>query len=194
MSAPVGPMGLLCIQRSLNVGFKSGFITGLGTTVADGIYVLIVSFGLTTIPTSFLKYQNAIQFIMGLLILYIGAMQCSDSQQGKQNKQIYQSGRQAFLWSFTISLSNPATLIFLFAGIASLKITPLSLGYYYPFILSIGVILGSILLWTIVSFSFSCAFTKKLSLKRINGINIFFGIIIFLFGLFICLLAIKRLF
>src|SRR5262245_17066174 len=51
IAAPVGPIGVLCIQRSLQTGFKIGLMTGMGAAVADGVYGLIAGFGLTAISS-----------------------------------------------------------------------------------------------------------------------------------------------
>ena len=51
IAAPVGPIGILCIQRSLNHGFKVGLMTGLGAALADGCYGLIAGFGLTSLSS-----------------------------------------------------------------------------------------------------------------------------------------------
>lgn len=65
IAAPVGPIGILCISRSLQKGFKSGFITGCGAAVADGIYGAIAAFGLTSISGWLMSYALWIQFLGG---------------------------------------------------------------------------------------------------------------------------------
>ena len=57
IAAPVGPIGVLCIQRSLQNGFKMGFISGMGAATADGIYGLIAAFGLTAISSALISHQ-----------------------------------------------------------------------------------------------------------------------------------------
>src|SRR4029077_8267163 len=72
IAAPVGPIGILCIQRSLHDGFKIGLMTGMGAALADGTYGLIAGFGLTAISALLIHYQIAIRIIGGLYLLYLG--------------------------------------------------------------------------------------------------------------------------
>src|SRR5579872_6395957 len=72
IAAPVGPIGILCIQRSLHDGFKIGLMTGMGAALADGTYGLIAGFGLTAISSMLITYQFWIQIIGGLFLFYLG--------------------------------------------------------------------------------------------------------------------------
>src|SRR3990167_10844249 len=72
IAAPVGPIGVLCIQRSLHDGFKVGLMTGLGAALADGTYGLIAGFGLTAISSLLVAQQFWIRVIGGLFLLYLG--------------------------------------------------------------------------------------------------------------------------
>ena|SRR5579872_1915242 len=72
IAAPVGSIGILCIQRSLHDGFKVGVMTGLGAELADGTYGLIAGFGLTTVSSMLIAQQFWIRVIGGLFLLYLG--------------------------------------------------------------------------------------------------------------------------
>src|SRR5690349_8507582 len=72
IAAPVGPIGILCIQRSLQEGFKIGLFTGLGAAMADGTYGLMAGFGLTAISSLLVSYQFWIRILGGLFLLYLG--------------------------------------------------------------------------------------------------------------------------
>ena len=116
-SAPMGPVGILCIQRTLNKGRWYGFITGIGAAVSDTLYALVVALGMGFI-VSFLKnptYQLVLQ-ISGSVILLLFGIYCFKSnpmkkmhQSGKTKGTIFQNGLTAFLVTF----SNPL-IIFLF--------------------------------------------------------------------------------
>src|SRR5579872_5676039 len=73
IAAPVGPIGVLCIQRSLHDGFKVGLMTGLGAAFADGVYGLIAGFGLTAISSLLIAHKFWIQIIGGLFLIYVMA-------------------------------------------------------------------------------------------------------------------------
>src|SRR6185295_11026735 len=72
IAAPVGPIGVLCIQRSLHDGFKIGLMTGFGAALADGTYGLIAGFGLTALSSLLIDHQFWIRLIGGLFLLYLG--------------------------------------------------------------------------------------------------------------------------
>ena len=72
VSAPLGPIGVLCIQRTLNRGYMSGFVSGLGAAAADIIFAVIAGFGLTIIINFIEEKHIYFQILGGLFVLYIG--------------------------------------------------------------------------------------------------------------------------
>ena len=116
-SAPMGPVGILCIQRTLNKGRWYGFITGIGAAVSDTIYALIVGLGMSFImgPLQNPTYKLILQ-ISGSILLLLFGLYCFKSnpmkkvhQSGKTKGSIFHNGLTAFLVTF----SNPL-IIFLF--------------------------------------------------------------------------------
>ncbi|MBF1626928.1 MAG: LysE family transporter [Prevotella sp.] len=116
-SAPMGPVGILCIQRTLNKGRWYGFITGIGAAVSDTIYALIVGLGMSFImgPLQNPTYKLILQ-ISGSVLLLLFGLYCFKSnpmkkvhQSGKTKDSIFHNGLTAFLVTF----SNPL-IIFLF--------------------------------------------------------------------------------
>ena len=116
-SAPMGPVGILCIQRTLNKGRWYGFITGIGAAVSDTIYALIVGLGMSFImgPLQNPTYKLILQ-ISGSVLLLLFGLYCFKSnpmkkvhQSGKTKGSIFHNGLTAFLVTF----SNPL-IIFLF--------------------------------------------------------------------------------
>lgn len=119
-SAPMGPVGILCIQRTLNKGRWYGFITGVGAAVSDFIYALMVGLGMSFImkPLENPEYQFALQ-ISGSVILLLFGIYCFRSdprkkmhQSGKTKGTLLHNGITAFL----VTLSNPL-IIFLFMAV-----------------------------------------------------------------------------
>ena len=116
-SAPMGPVGILCIQRTLNKGRWYGFITGIGAAVSDTIYALIVGLGMSFImgPLQNPTYKLILQ-ISGSVLLLLFGLYCFKSNpmkkvhpSGKTKGSIFHNGLTAFLVTF----SNPL-IIFLF--------------------------------------------------------------------------------
>ena len=72
IAAPVGPIGLLCIQRTLNQGRLAGLLSGLGAATADGFYGSVAAFGLSLVSDFLVAQQRWLQLVGGLFILFLG--------------------------------------------------------------------------------------------------------------------------
>ena len=72
VAAPVGPIGLLCINRSLTAGPRAGFVTGLGAAVADGVYGAVAAFGIASVSLFLLDHQDLVRGLGGLGLIAIG--------------------------------------------------------------------------------------------------------------------------
>lgn len=72
IAAPVGPIGVLCIRRTLSDGRTAGFVSGLGAATADALYGCVAGFGLTAIANLIQAHQAALRLFGGLFLLYLG--------------------------------------------------------------------------------------------------------------------------
>src|SRR5690554_447237 len=116
IAAPVGPIGLLCIQRTLAYGQLTGLVTGLGAASADAIYGLVAGFGLTAISAFLVEQQLWLGLAGGLFLCYLGVRTIL-TPPAAQAAQIRAGGRWAAYGStFLLTLTNPMT-IFSFMGI-----------------------------------------------------------------------------
>lgn len=120
IAAPVGPIGILCIQRSLHNGFKIGLMTGLGAAFADGTYGLIAGFGLTAFSSVLISYQFWIRLLGGLFLVYLGIklflMPAKEKSANNPDKSIW----HAFGSTYFLTLTNPATILLFVAVFAGL--------------------------------------------------------------------------
>lgn len=177
---PAGAVGAMTVQRTWNYGIKAGLLTGLGSSVADGIYACVGAFGLTVISEFLLKYQTVINLAGGGLVLYMGFHLLLSKK--KPDKIPSVSGRiKTFLSSFLVGITNPAAVLtFLFAssyfGISG------DTNRIQGICLVIGVFLGTYLWWTVLSVIVSIlkGRQKKDHLQIMNRI---FGVILCLFGM-----------
>ena len=111
IAAPVGPIGLLCIRRSLADGFPLGFLTGLGAAAADGVYGAIAAFGLTAVSSFLVAQQRWLALGGGLALLWLGWQSirrppADTAADGGGNT----SRAGAFASTFVLTLANPATI------------------------------------------------------------------------------------
>lgn len=132
IAAPVGPIGLLCIRRTLHKGFFIGFATGMGAALADALFGAIAALGVTAI-IDFIKHHDMGIRIIGGLLLLMGAWhtwrdmpQPPEDPQGLVKKFIgltpdrpWAGAIKAFTSSFAITLTNPMTIIAVLAFIAT---------------------------------------------------------------------------
>src|SRR5579871_6702425 len=120
IAASVGPIGVLCIHRSLHDGFKIGFMTGIGAALADGTYGLIAGFGLTALSSLLIEHQFWIRLIGGLFLLYLGIKLFLTPPRDRSTGPSDRSALHALGTTYLLTLTNPTTIlsfIAIFAGL-----------------------------------------------------------------------------
>jgi threonine/homoserine/homoserine lactone efflux protein len=184
IAAPVGPLGLLCINRTLNKRFLSGFVTGLGTAVADGFYGLVAGFGLTVISAFLLDHKSWIQLIGALILFYFGIKTMINRSSANQHAVGETKGLlKDFLSSFFLTIANPMTILFFIAAFTGLGIVTDGTNFLGSLAFVLGVFLGSATWWLFLSGMVSIV-KNKLSTTVLKGINIFSGLIILGFAVY----------
>lgn len=149
IAAPVGPIGALCIRRSLANGARAGFFTGLGAAAADGFYGAVAAFGLTTI-SGFLKEQEfALQIIGGIFLLYLGLKTFFSKPATEVAKPA--NDASAFTSTFFLTLTNPMTIFSFMAIFAGFGFAAASNDYWTATLVTAGVFGGSAAWWFILS-------------------------------------------
>ena len=182
IAAPVGPMGVLCIRRTLTNGVLNGFLSGFGTACADAIYGFIAAFGITAISTFLLDNRFFLQMFGGLFLLYLGY---NTFRSAPAEKAAEIQGRGlfgAYVSAFFLTLTNPATIISFIAIFAGLGIGAAEGDFNLAGFMVFGVFVGSLLWWIILSALVS-VLRAKFDNRRLNRVNQVSGIIIFAFGI-----------
>ncbi len=185
IAAPVGPIGVLCIQRSLHSGFKVGFVTGIGAACADGVYGLIAAFSITAITSLLMTYQLWIRFIGGLFLIYLGIKTLMASHHyransGKTEKSLW----RAYSNTFFLTLTNPSTIISFLAIFAGVGVSDTQNNYTHASLIVLGILMGSALWWLFLSGGVSFVLHKRLNSRLLRTINWISGAILLGFGLF----------
>jgi len=184
IAAPVGPIGVLCIQRSLHDGFKIGLMTGLGAAFADGTYGMIAGFGLTALSSFLIGNSTWIRLFGGLFLLYLGIKLFFTSPQEKSAGHPDRSPWHAFGTTFLLTLTNPVTILSFIAIFAGLGLAQTSYDYMHAIILVLGITIGSAVWWLLLSGGVAFILHHRLSPTVMRNINRFSGLIIFIFGIF----------
>ena len=148
IAAPVGPIGLLCIQRTLDHGPRVGLATGLGAAVADALYGAIGAFGVTAVITLLTGAHTWLALGGALFLLWLAwkAWHASDARQAA-NVQGGVKGWQAFGGTFLLTMSNPATILSFIAVFSSLAA---GMATASPAWMIAGVFIGSAAWWLLL--------------------------------------------
>lgn len=183
VSIPLGPIGILVIQKTLSQGKKTGFVTGLGAAFADFIYAIIASLGISIIIDSIVKHHIYFQIIGGLFLIYLG-YKVFFTNPIKQLRQSNGGGSLIgdFLSTFLLTITNPMALLLFIGVFAGIGFLDKQFDYQSIVYIILGVIIGTSLWWYILATLISL-FRKKIRIRRLNWINKISGLVIFIFGI-----------
>ena len=183
ISVPVGPIGILCIRRTLARGRMVGFLSGLGAATADAFYGAIAGFGITFLVNFLIGKQIWLHLIGGALLCILG-IKTFLSKPAEQGVPVEGNSRwHAYLSTFFLTLTNPLTIIFFVAVFAGLGVETGGGHFLFAGILVLGIFIGSAMWWLVLS-GFTGLLQKLLSPKRLQWLNRISGLIILGFGLF----------
>jgi len=191
IAAPVGPIGVLCVQRTLNYGTLTGFVSGLGAATADACYGIIAAFSVSAI-FSFLTDQRIwFSSIGGVYLCYLGVKAFRAVPVESENSTISPSHARAYLSTFILTLTNPMTILSFAAIFAGFGLSHANDGYFSAGVLVCGVFLGSTLWWFCLS-SISGLLRGKFKTAHLRWVNRISGIVITGFGFFAITAGILR--
>ena len=184
IAAPVGPVGVLCIRRTLAQGRLVGLLSGLGAATADAVYGAMAGFGLTVVAAFLLQQQFWLRLLGGLFLMYLGgkaflATPAAAAPGGKNGGLL-----AAYTSTFLLTLTNPATILSFAAIFAGAGLASTAGNYGQAIVLVMGVFAGSALWWLLLSGGVSL-FRAKLTPNRLRWVNRLAGVVIGGFGLFI---------
>jgi len=181
IAAPVGPIGVLCIRRTLAEGRATGFVSGLGAATADAIYGCIAGFGLTLVTRFLIDQQVWLRLFGGAFLCYLGVKTVL-SRPARQAASAKGSGLAgAYGSTFLLTLTNPMTILSFAAVFAGLGLVSAEGSYASAGILVLGVFTGSALWWLTLSGGVSLL-RSKFDARRLEWVNRISGIIITGFG------------
>ena len=182
VAAPVGPIGVLCIKRTLAEGRLSGLVTGMGAAVADTFYGIIAGFGLTAISSLLLAEQLWIRLIGGTFLLYIGIKILISKPAGEAAKGESKGLFSNFISTLFLTITNPTTILSFIAIFSAIGAGIGQSGYKDSAAVVLGVFIGSTAWWIILS-SIIGMIRHKINTKALQWINRASGSVIIVFGL-----------
>lgn len=185
VAVPVGPIGLLCIQRTLEKGRVYGFLSGAGAATADATYAGIAGFGVAVISGFLIDQRIWIRLLGGMFLLILGVRKLVgsgvdvDSADEKGSGSLWLSYSSTFL----LTMANPTTILFFVAIFAALGGIASQGGDFGVLVMVFGVFLGSALWWFVLS-SFVHMIRRRLGLKAVMILSKISALIIVAFGLY----------
>jgi threonine/homoserine/homoserine lactone efflux protein len=182
IAAPVGPIGLLCIQRTLTKGRTSGLMSGLGAATADGVYGGVAGFGVAFVSSFLVAQQMWLRLSGGTFLIYLGARiwfkNPGDVSQAARNGGLASD----YASTFALTLTNPLTIISFAAIFAGIGLGSSEGDYATAAILTFGVFAGSSLWWLLLSSTVNL-FRRSSNSSTLKWVNRFSGAIIVTLGL-----------
>lgn len=182
IAAPVGPIGVLCIRRTLAQGRMFGLVSGLGAATADAMYGSIAGFGLSFISGILIGHTIWFRIVGGLFLCYLGVKTLFAKPVSEVDIAKGRSLWGAYASTVLLTITNPATILSFIAVFAGLGLAETSGDYGKASILTMGVFVGSALWWLLLSGGISL-FRSRFNLRGLRWLNQISGLIILIFGI-----------
>lgn len=198
IAAPVGPIGILCIRRTVAIGQGMGLVSGLGAATADGLYGCIAGFGLTAIANFLTDQSLWLRLVGGIFLCYLGVttflskpadekaasspLTANASTSSGEAVALPRSLLSAYGSTLALTLTNPATILSFAAIFAGLGIVESGRDFASAGILVLGVFLGSALWWCCLSGTVSL-FRNRFTPTGLRWLNRLSGLILLAFGI-----------
>lgn len=187
IAIPVGPVGVLCMRRTLTKGKLSGLFSGLGAASADALYAGITGFGLSFISDALLDYRRWIEVVGGVILVIIGAKAFRSKPLSDEDAPPKRRLVSDFVTTFMLTFTNPATILSFAAFFAGLGLASSINSAELATAVVAGVFCGSALWWFTLSeiMGFLRQKNPQALLLKINKIS---GIVLIVFGIVIVFL------
>ena len=182
IAAPVGPIGVLCIRRTLAEGRLAGFLSGMGAASADMFYGAVAAFGLTAVQDLLIGQSNWLRIVGGIFLLYLGIKTFFSKPSEKAAESRRGGLFGAYLTTFFLTITNPLTILSFIAIFAGLRLGETNGNYISASFMVLGVFLGSAAWWLTLSTGVSFL-REKFTPAWLTWVNRLAGVIIFVFGL-----------
>jgi threonine/homoserine/homoserine lactone efflux protein len=183
IAAPVGPIGILCIRRTLCDGSAAGLVSGLGAATADAFYGCVAGFGLTFVSDLLVQQQLWFRLVGGVFLCYLGVKTFLSVPVEKVTLSQESGLLRAYALTFFLTLTNPVTILSFAAIFAGLGLANAEQSFLSAAVLVAGVFAGSALWWLTLSGGVNILRTR-LSLAVLRWVNRLSGCVIVGFGLF----------
>lgn len=184
LAAPIGPVGMMCIRRTLTHGHLRGFVSGLGAATADSVYAIVAAFGITLISNFIVAHEYSIRLIGGILLILLGIRTLIVHPVEKSAKNGINGHASAYVTMFLLTFTNPMTLFafaVVFAGVGAGSAVGDTLTASF---LVAGVFLGSAT-WFLFITTAVHVYKDKFKARGLTVVNVIAGSFVLLCGIVI---------
>lgn len=180
MAVPIGVIGILCIQRTLNGGRRQGYIIGLAGASADLIYSLVSASGIKLISDFITDHNYEMRFAGGILLLLMGVHLIRSPRRSAEKQENASDEARTYFSTVILALTNPLVMfsyaaVLTMVGVARLEYPSLS-------ILLAGIFLGSFL-WFVLISNLANRFRTSMTMEKLAIVNPIAGLLLILIGL-----------
>lgn len=186
VAVPVGPLGLLCINRALMLGPVCGLFSGLGVATADALAAGIAALGITLVSSFLADHQIVLRLIGGIFLCYLGFKIFRSEVVSRLPINSVNGLASAFATTFLLTLSNPVTIFSFVAIYAGWHVPALHGRYIAAATLTMGVFTGSAL-WWVALFVGLTMFRDRFNLTFLFWVHRVSGAVIAVFGIVVLL-------
>ena len=182
IAVPVGPVGIMCVRRTIFEGKLAGLVSGFGAATADALFGFVAAFGLTFVSDWLIGYHQWLRVAGGCYLLYVGGSALLAEPEAKQSSEPDAEGLlRDFLSTFALTLTNPITILAFLGIFSALGLSGADATFSRAASLVLGVWLGSLLWWLALTFGLGSLF-RSFDARHLKWINRASGSILLLSG------------
>ena len=181
IALPLGPVGLLCLQRSLYGGVRLGLLSGAAAALGDALYGAVAALGLSFVSDYLTDHRYLLQLAGGVLLLAMGWITMRRPYAPKRKERSYHHLAGAFVSIFLLTLTNPMTIFAFLAIFAGFGLGHTHTTVFHAAAVVLGVFCGSMLWW--VAIAFGGAWLNERISRHMRTIKTLSGLVILVFGL-----------
>lgn len=186
VAVPIGPVNVLCIQRTVERGFWAGLAAGLGAVLGDGVLAAIAAFSMTAVSDLLIANASPVELVGGILLIAFGGTLLL----GRPVTAAAPQGDESRLWehcgvipqTFFLTVTNPGAIFGMIAIVGGLGSLIGGLNNYLEALILVGAVMGGSLLWWIGLAELISTIRHKLTVARLTLINRIAGAVLFAFG------------
>ncbi len=182
MAAPVGPVNIICIRRSITKGPLNGYIVGQGAAIADALFGAVAAFGLTGLTQVINNYNGLVQIVGAIALTIIGIKLWMSHPHVDDVEDTFQDRIKAAIGTFFLTMTNPLTVLGFIAIFVGLGLGDMGDSFTNASLISLGILIGSSLWWGVISYG-SARLFRSLSDHHLENINKVSAIILFIFAI-----------